>query len=352
MIAIRWNIALPTTLFFLLATSGSIAAQSASASKPGVKGVQAPFASLKPIVTLKVGGTADWVLVTNDAVWVAGSKPYSVQHIDPTTNRIVANVAISGEACSGLAFGFGSVWVPVCGEKPSLVRVDAHQNKVIATLPTPPAAEEGGIATSTDSVWLVADKKGTLVRIDPTTNSVRQKIPIPPGSYNPIFSDGIVWITGVESGVLTAVDATTGKVLDSVPVGAKPRFLTAGGGSIWTLNQGDGSVTRVDGKSRKVLARIQAGIPGAGGDIDYGADSVWLTVFDVPLTRVDAATNSVVKQWIGEGGDSLRFGFGSIWITEYKKGLLSRIPKSQLLSAREKQQVSKQGTINQEAHEL
>jgi len=161
---------------------------------------------------------------------------------------------------------------------------------------------------------------------------VRQKISIPPGSYNPIFNDGVVWISGVEGGVVTAVDANTGKVLDSMPVGAKPRFLTAGGGSIWTLNQGDGSVTRVDGKSRKVLARIQAGIPGAGGDIDYGADSVWLTVFDVPLTRVDAATNKVVRQWIGKGGDSLRFGFNSLWITDYKKGLLSRISIQEVLT--------------------
>ena len=118
-------------------------------------------------------------------------------------------------------------------------------------------------------------QRGTL-RIDPLANSVRQKVSIPPGSYNPIFSDGIVWITGVEKGVLTAVDASTGSVLGSVPVGSKPRFLTAGGGSIWTLNQGDGSVSRFDEKSRKVIATIKLGIPGTGGDIDYGADSVWL----------------------------------------------------------------------------
>jgi virginiamycin B lyase len=287
---------------------------------------------LKPSATLKIGWTADWVLVTDDAVWVAGTKPYSVQHIDPVTNRIVAKVALPGEACSGLAFGFGSIWVPVCGKKPALVRVDAHENAVIAMLPVPPAAPEGGITTSTDSVWLVTDKKGTLTRIDPSTNSVRQKIPIPAGSYNPVFSDGVVWITGVDRSVLTAVDAATGRVLDSVTVEAKPRFLTAGGGSIWTLNQGDGSVTRVDQKSRKVLVSIQVGIPGTGGDIGYGADSVWLSVFDVPLTRVDATTNRVVKQWIGKGGDSLRFGFDSLWITDYKKGLLSRIAIQEVLS--------------------
>jgi hypothetical protein len=37
-----------------------------------------------------------------------------------------------------------------------------------------------------------------------------------------------------------------------------------------------------------------------------------------------------VKQWIGEGGDSLRIGFGSVWITDYKKGLLSRIPMEEV----------------------
>jgi streptogramin lyase len=331
MMAVRWKIAL-RALLFLVATSSAIAAQSANAPKPGVMGVQVPFASLKPSATLKIGGTADWVLVTDDAVWVAGTKPYSVQHIDPMTSKIVAKIGLPGEACSGLASGFGSVWVPVCGKKPALVRVDAQKSKVIATLPISPAGEEGGIATSTDSVWMVTDKAGTLNRIDPATNSVRQKISIPPGSYNPIFSNGVVWVSGVESGVVTAVDADSGEVLDSIPVGANPRFLTAGGGSIWTLNQGDGSFTRVDEKGRKVLAGVQAGIPGTGGDIDYGADSVWLTVFDVPLTRIDATANKVVRQWVGKGGDSLRFGFNSLWITDYKKGLLLRISIQEVLT--------------------
>jgi virginiamycin B lyase len=190
---------------------------------------------------------------------------------------------------------------------------------------TAPAGPEGGIAASDDSVWLATDANGTRARIDPSTNSVRQKISIPPGSYNPIFSHGFVWISGMEKNVLTAVDADSGKVLESIPVGPKPRFLTAGAGSIWTLNQGDGTVSRVDEKSRKVTAAIQVGIPGTGGDIGYGADSVWPTVFEVPLSRIDAKANRVVKQWIGKGGDSLRLGIDSLWITDYKEGLLLRI---------------------------
>ena len=300
-----------------------------SIPKPGVKEVQVPYSSIKPSVTISIGGTADWVLVTDSAVWVASTKPYDIVRIDPANNKIVARVRISDEACSGLAFGFDSVWVPICGSKPALIRIDAMKNTISAVLPITPAGEEGGIAASDDSVWMVTDKNGTLVRIDPSTNGVRDRIHIPPGSFNPVFSDGTVWITGIESNVVTAVDASSGKVLASVPVGSKPRFLTAGAGSIWTLNQGDGTVSRVDEKSKQVTT-IQVGIPGTGGDIDYRADSVWLSVFDVPLTRVDASTNRVVKQWIGKGGDSLRVGFDSLWITDYKKGLLSRIPIEQV----------------------
>jgi virginiamycin B lyase len=301
-----------------------------SVPKQGIKEVQVPYSSIKPSVTIKIGGTADWVLVTENAVWVASTKPYDIVRVDPTTNKTVARVNVSGEACSGLAFGFDSVWVPICGSRPALVRIDNTKNAITATVSVAPAGSEGGIAASDDSIWIVSDKKGTLVRVDPSTNRVRETVLIPPGSFNPVFSGGVVWITGVESDVLTAVDAASGKVLASIPVGSKPRFLAAGAGSIWTLNQGDGTVSRVDEKSRTLVATIQAGIPGTGGDIGYGAGSAWTSVFEIPLTRIEAKTNKVVKQWVGKGGDSLRFGFDSLWITDYKKGLLSRIPIDQV----------------------
>jgi virginiamycin B lyase len=316
-------------LLLLVASSRSLAAQTVSPQwntpKPGVKEVQVPLASLKPSATFKVGGTADWVLLTEDAVWITTTKPYSLRRIDPATNKVIASVRLSGETCSGLEFGFGSIWAPVCGKKPALVRVDARTNKISAVLPIAPAGREGGITASGDSIWMVTDKKGTLTRIDPSTNSARQRITIPAGSYNPLFSDGIVWITGIESNVLVPVDASTGGVLASIPVGSAPRFLTAGGGSVWTLNQGEGTVSRVDTSTKKVTATIKAGIPGLGGDICYGADSVWATVFDVPLTQIDAKSNDVLRQWVGKGGDSVRVGFGSIWLTDYHRGLLWRI---------------------------
>jgi virginiamycin B lyase len=326
------RIAIAGLLFVCLAAPALTAQRKAVRPKPGVTDVQVPFGSLKPSATFKIGGTADWVLVTDDAVWVASTKPYSVQRIDPATNTVVAKVRLSGEACSGLAFGFGSVWVPVCGKKPLLARVDALTNRITAVLPIAPAGPEGGITASSDSVWIVTGKEGTtLSRINPATNTVRQKISIPAGSYNPLSSGNMVWVTGFARNVLTAVDASSGKVLAVLPVGSKPRFLTSGGGSVWTLNQGDGSVTRIDVNNRKVTATIAVGIPGPGGDLGYGADSVWATTFDLPLTMIDGQTNKVLRQWVGPGGDSLRFGHDSIWLTDYYRGLLWRIPFKAIL---------------------
>jgi virginiamycin B lyase len=219
------------------------------------------------------------------------------------------------------------VWVPVCGRKPLLARVDAHNNQITAVLPIAPAGPEGGITVSNDRVWMVTDKDGTtLSRIDPATNTVRQKTAIPAGSYNPLSSGETIWITGHDKDLLTAVDAASGEVLASVHVGPKPRFLTSGGGSVWTLNQGDGSLTRVEIESRKVTVNVALGIPGPGGDLDYGASSVWASAMDLPITVVDGRTNRVRRQWVGRGGDSLRFGHGAIWVTDYHRGLLWRIP--------------------------
>jgi len=302
--------------------------------RPGIKEVQFPVSLLKPQATFKIGENADWVEITDDAVWVSSSNPASVHRIDPRTNKEVAVVPMPGDPCAGQVSGFGSLWVPLCGKPNSLARVDTVTNRISAILPIGPAGDEGGIAASGDSIWIVADDAGTLVRIDPTTNQVRQKISVAAGSYNPCFSEGTVWITSVTASILTAVDSSTGGITATIPIGPKPRFLTASPGSIWTLNQGDGTVTRVDAHSKKVTATIKVGIPGPGGDIAWGAGSIWTSVFKVPLTAIDGKTGKVVRQWIGPGGDSLRFGHNSIWLTDYKKGTLSRIARGDTLKSK------------------
>jgi virginiamycin B lyase len=297
--------------------------------RPGVQGVQTGITDLKPSGTFQLGGNPDWMAITHDAVWISNARRNAIQRIDPETNKIVKEIVFSAPPCSGLTAAFGSLWVPLCSNPASLARVNLATYEITIVLPIGPADSEGGITASSDSIWIVADNDGTLARIDPKTNSIASKVKIPTGSFNPVFSEGLVWITANTTNQLIVVDPQSNSVVASIGVGPKPRFLTAGAGSIWTLNQGDGSVTRANVKQRRVTSTIQAGVPGEGGEICFGAGSIWATVFDIPLTRISVKTNKVLHQWTGEGGDSVCFGHNSIWLTDFRKGLLFRIPLTQ-----------------------
>jgi virginiamycin B lyase len=287
---------------------------------------------LKPLARIRLGKTADWVAITPDAVWVGSTGPSAVHKIDPKTNARVATVKLGGEPCAGLATGFGSLWVPLCGKPPRLAKVDLKSSELSGVFQIGPAAAEGGVATSPDSVWLLVDKNGSLARIDPETGTVRQTIRVPAGSYNPFYADGQIWVTRAEGAELTGVDAATGAIVSTTRTGPGPRFLTAGAGAVWTLNQRDGSLTRIDTRTKQATNTIALGIPGKGGDISFGGGMIWTTVWKVPLSMIDGASATLLCRWVGPGGDSLGIGHGAIWLTDYHAGTISRIELNDALA--------------------
>lgn len=291
--------------------------------------VQRSIGDIKPEAVFQVEGSPDWVAILPDSIWI-GNKPKNViVRLDPKTNQVAATIPVGKEPCAGLAAAFGSLWVPNCGDK-TLSRVDVATNKIIATIPLGPSDTEGAIAASEDSIWYVTDTKNVLARIDPATNQAVAEISVPRGSVAAAYGEHAVWVTSPETSTLTRVDPQTNLVTATISVGKTPRFLTVGEGAVWTLNQGDGTVSRVDPKTNRVIATIDCGIPGPGGDIASGEGSIWVTMHDVPLTRIDTAANKVAQQWIGPGGDSLRVGLGSIWLTNYKQQTVWRMsPKLQ-----------------------
>lgn len=297
--------------------------------KPGVStpGVKREMRTITPVAEFVTGGTPDWQVLTADAVWVSNGPTSTVHRLDIKTNMIAANVTVGKKPCSGLAAGFGSVWVPNCGDK-TMSRIDIKTNTVTATVPVGPADSEGGVTASDDAVWMITDPAGKLAKIDPGTNAVVATVDVPAGSASVIFGDGALWVTTPKTNRLTRVDAKTGKVTDSIETGPGPRFATFGAGSVWTLNQGDGTVSRVDAKTRKLVANIECGIPGGGGELAFGFGHVWATTFQIPITEIDPKTNAVIRQWIGAGGDSIRAGNGSVWLSNLREKNVWRIDQS------------------------
>ncbi len=303
----------------------AIASALSFATVSAASAARRPIEELRPTATIHVGKTADWVAISDEAVWVGSTGPDAVSEIDARTNRLVATVRLPGNPCAGLAVGHGSLWVPLCAKPNTLARVDLRTRRVTLLAGIGPADREGGITNSPDSVWLIVDRNATLARIDPGTGRIRQAVQVPPGSYNPLYSKGQIWVTRAEGAEVTVVNAATGRVSATVRSGPGPRFLAAGAGAVWTFNQGDGSLTRIDTKTRRAVQTIALGTPGHGGDIKFGGGMVWTSFEKVPLTVVDGHSGRVLCQWTGPGGDALDIGHGAIWLTDYGAGTISRI---------------------------
>jgi YVTN family beta-propeller protein len=254
------------------------------------------MATLSPLAVFPTEGTPDWQVVTDDADLGFKRPLDKVHRLDAASNKIAASVTTGKRPCSGLAWGFGSVWVPNCGDK-TVSRVDVKTNQVVATVPVGPSVSEGGIAASPEAVWLVTDVKGVLSRIDPATNTAVAEVSVPANSAGVTYGEGLVWVTTPDKNMLTGVNPKTNQVMFSTEVGPGPRFLTTGAGSVWTLNQGAGTVSRVDAKTGKLIVNIELGVPGSGGELAFGEGHVWATVFQIPITEIDPATNTVVRQW-------------------------------------------------------
>lgn len=298
-------------------------------STPGVK---IPITKLTPDAVFDVPGVPDWLAI-DEQVWVSNAPKNSVSRLDPKTNKVLATITVGKEPGSGLVTGFGSLWVPNCGDG-TISRIDLAKGEVTATFRCPVADSEGGLASGAGSVWVVKDSGDKLVRIDPAKNEIAAEIPIAAGSVAVAFGEGAVWITSPLKSVLTRVDPATNALVETIPVGPKPRFLTVGAGSIWTLNQGDGSLSRVDARTNELVATIEAGIPGGGGEIAFGEGSIWATVWEYPITRIDPATNTVVQQFTGAGGDSIRVGHGSVWLSNVRMGNVWRLDVQKLVATK------------------
>jgi hypothetical protein len=69
------------------------------------------------------------------------------------------------------------------------------------------------------------------------------------------------------------------------------------------------------------MAVVQAQVPGAGGEISYGGGFLWVTMSGTPVTRIDPVRNKVIDQYGNyPKADAIRFGFGSVWVSDHGKG--------------------------------
>jgi streptogramin lyase len=267
---------------------------------------------------IQVGGHPDWQTALDGAVWVATGE-LSVARVDQSTNKIVTQID-ADHPCDSLAAGFGAVWSPSCGTN-ELDRIDPRSNKVTARIPVAgiPSDGEGQLAVGGKFVWLFTDAEGSLAQVDPKSNRVVATHPTGVPGVALVEANGSLWAS-LPSRDAVAQIGLDGTVKRTIDVGAGPRFIAAGEGGVWVLGQGAGDVTRIDPETGTVVATIPLEIPGDGGCIITGGGSVWVTMPDTPISRIDPKTNAVTERFTGEGGDCIGFTDGSVWLSNGRLG--------------------------------
>jgi len=272
---------------------------------------------------IQVGGNPDWQANLNDALWVSTGRS-GVARIDQKSNDVVARVDVMNP-CFSLVAGFGSIWAPSCGTN-QLDRLDPVSNKVVGRIKLAgiPGDGEGQFGVASGSVWMFTDDHGSLAVIDPKTNTVARTIATGLGGISLAMAGGSLWATVPDKDSVAQI-GIDGKVIRSIPVGRAPRFIAADEDGVWSLGQGDGDVTRIDPKTGRVVATIDLFVPGTGGCIALGGGSVWVTMPDTPVSRIDAATNTVTERFQGKGGDCISFSDGSVWLSNLDLGTVWRI---------------------------
>jgi DNA-binding beta-propeller fold protein YncE len=127
------------------------------------------------IANLPAGPTG--IAIAPGGVWVASSRANTLTRIDPATN-LVANTVATDLTPLPVLYAYGSVWVrnEFREGNGTVQRIDPTTDQVVATIAVgPDIGRDGldGLAALDGAVWVAGL---SLERIDPATNTVTQPI--------------------------------------------------------------------------------------------------------------------------------------------------------------------------------
>jgi virginiamycin B lyase len=288
-------------------------------------------AALPIVQRIHLGGDPDWLSVGFGSIWVSVPRNNEIVRVHPVRNVVQARIALKQDQgpCYGIGIGSRRVWILNC-QSQTLSRIDPRSNQVDLRIPVSiDPAGEGSITVSAGSVWFVSNQDGhssTLTQISSRTGHKLRTIAVGKDSAVVKLGWGSLWVVSSGEGKVYKIDPRQGKIAARITVHAGPRFAAIGAGSLWVMSQSDGSISRINPFTSKVSAVIQAQVPGAGGEICYGGGLIWATMNGTPVIRIDPQRNRVIDEYGNyKKADAIRFGFGSVWVSDHGKGDLWKI---------------------------
>ena len=234
-----------------------------------------------------------------------------------------------------LAVGMGQVWLAgsTAGGSSQLWEIDPSTGTASATVNLSGAV--GGMVMSGGSIWLTEQVPGNsrLIRVDPSSAGITSTANLP-------GTPGALTVTGDLTRVLEPSThqmltvRSGGRVVrqDALPehTGSEPSQITVTGGLVWEYDGVSAvALSETDGS----LQFTQPVLPVAGGGaMAGGADALWVTGqrASAPqgvVARLNDTTGGQIGHLIVVGGQpsAICTGDGSVWVLDYRRGVLSQI---------------------------
>src|SRR5262245_3677932 len=194
-----------------------------------------PAAMSIPRVPLPRYTTATSLTVGGGSLWIATSGPVGSSPVverwrlhplalQRTYRRGPFDYGIS------VAFGYGAAWVALGSPADAVLRIDARSGLAkrirVGSFPT-------GVATGFGSVWVGERGDDTVRRIDPITGRSQRVISVGSVPIDIAVDPGSVWVTNHCDGTVSRIDPATDRVVKQIELGFHPQRLAVGGGFAW-----------------------------------------------------------------------------------------------------------------------
>lgn len=299
--------------------------------------------------TIPVGSFPRALVVGDGLLWVSVQDDGGdslVAGIDPASGAVERSIRVE-TAPDHLALGLGSLWGTVEGQGGPILRINAEQVRVAASIPVAGYYVQD-IASDGISVWVALVDAGSgsssVGKIDPALNEIVSIVPLPRFIVDLQISEGVLWTLDSEvrdsaivgDGQVTRIDTSTGEVLGSVDVGASGFRLLVASNGVWVQSWlSSHSDVGTGAEDRLVALRLSQAtgevvgspIPVDGGFSPFGfdGDGVWFygqdsrDGFDLSRLNTESLLIDVRLDLQAEPTDAtLDAQTGSIWIANYQ----------------------------------
>jgi serine/threonine-protein kinase len=297
--------------------------------QPNSVGVIDPSTN-KLVAQVRVGVEPEAIAVGKGGVWVANTGESTISRVDPTNTAIGDTRIPVDDYPSDIVVETGAVWVAY-GAPGEVARINTELNRAASPISAlggtgcgPPQAS---VTTGIGYVWLacrsdlgkVDARTGAGTRIGLTCGLLES-----PSAVSPKFSDiafglDALWIANQNANSVTQLDPTTCVKLGNPSTGKAPTAIAIGRKSVWVTNFDDDTVTRIDvpGPGEAISESAPIGVGDGPVDVAFGEGALWVAnSLGRSVTKIDPVTGNVLATIkLGNEPQRVAAGDGKVWVT-------------------------------------